>query len=124
MNEQLGNISDEMGIMCTCKSKVENTISKMKKRIQWQIGHIRVSKLEEKSKAVVQYEEKRREEIDFLKSGVSEGEGQEKKKGAENREKSQKDQRTKISEWSIKELTENIMVEKFSKLGTKHHFKI
>ena len=70
---------------------------------------------------MIQYEERRREEIDFLKSRVSEGEGQEKKKG-ENREKSQKDQRTKISEWSIKELTENIMVEKFSKLGTKHHF--
>lgn len=27
------------------------------------------------------------------------------------------------NKWSIKELTENIMVEKFSKLGTKHHFK-
>lgn len=37
---------------------------------------------------MVQYEERRRVEIDFLKSRVSEGEGQEKKKGAENREKS------------------------------------
>ena len=36
-------------------------------------------------------------EIDSLKSKVSEGEGQEKEKRAENREKSQKDQRTKIS---------------------------
>lgn len=97
MNEQIGNISNEMGIMHTCKSKVENTISKMKERIQWQIGDRRVSKLEEKSKAIVQYEERRRVEIDSLKSKVSEGEGQEKEKRAENREKSQKDQRTKIS---------------------------
>ena len=37
---------------------------------------------------MVQYEERRRVEIDFLKSRVREGEGQEKKKGAENREKS------------------------------------
>ena len=77
-----------METMHTCKSKVENMISKVKKRIQWQIGDRRVSKLEERSKAMVQYEERRRVEIDFLKSRVSEGEGQEKKKGAENREKS------------------------------------
>ena len=38
---------------------------------------------------MVQYEERRREEIDFLKSRVSEGEGQEKKK-EERTEKSLK----------------------------------
>lgn len=70
------------------KSKVVNTISKMKRRIQQQIGDRRVNELEERSKAIVQYEEGRGEKKDFLKSRASEGEGREEKKGEEKRENS------------------------------------